>query len=110
MLPSIKMAQILDGITVRDAILKECLPRLAALPRPPGLAVVLAGHNPASEIYVRNKVKASAELGIYSETITPPDTVSTEELVAVGQEVEPRSGDDSMPPQKSPSRPDGGKS
>jgi methylenetetrahydrofolate dehydrogenase (NADP+)/methenyltetrahydrofolate cyclohydrolase len=77
------MAQILDGARVRDAILDECRPRLAALPRPPGLAVVLVGHNPASEIYVRNKVKACAELGIHSETLSPPDTVSTGELLDI---------------------------
>lgn len=76
------MAQILDGVRVRDAIQNECRPRIAALPRPPGLAVMLAGHDPASEIYVRNKVKACAELGIYSEKLTPPDTVSTDELLA----------------------------
>lgn len=45
--------------------------------------MVLAGHNPASEIYVRSKIKACAELGIYSEKITPADTATTEELVAV---------------------------
>jgi len=77
------MAQILDGVRVRDAILEECRPRVAALPRPPGLAVVLVGHDPASEIYVRNKVKACAELGIHSETLTPPDSVSTAELLAM---------------------------
>jgi methylenetetrahydrofolate dehydrogenase (NADP+)/methenyltetrahydrofolate cyclohydrolase len=77
------MAQILDGLRVRDKILDECRPRVAALRRPPGLAVVLVGHNPASEIYVRNKVKASADLGIYSETLTPPDSVSTAELLAM---------------------------
>ncbi len=77
------MAQILDGVRVRDAILDECRPRVAALRRPPGLAVVLVGHNPASEIYVRNKVKACADLGIYSETLTPPDSVSTAELLAI---------------------------
>jgi len=76
------MAQILDGLRVRDAIQNECRPRIAALPRPPGLAVILAGHDPASEIYVRNKVKACAELGIYSEKLTPPDTVSTAELLS----------------------------
>ena len=65
------MALILDGNRVRDEILEECRPRVAALSRPPGLAVILAGHNPASEVYVRNKVKACAELGIYSETLTP---------------------------------------
>ena len=44
----------------------------------PGLAVVLVGHDPASEIYVRNKIKTCGELGIYSEKITPPDSLSTE--------------------------------
>ena len=49
----------------------------------PGLAVVLAGHNPASEIYVRGKVKACEEVGLYSETLTPPDSATTEELLAL---------------------------
>lgn len=78
------MPQILDGILVRDAILSELKPKvdgLAARFRAPGLAVVLAGHNPASEIYVRNKIKACQSLGIYSETLTPPDSVTTEELI-----------------------------
>ncbi|HLM98599.1 MAG TPA: bifunctional methylenetetrahydrofolate dehydrogenase/methenyltetrahydrofolate cyclohydrolase FolD [Bryobacteraceae bacterium] len=80
------MPQILDGNRVRDEIKNECRPRverLAALKRPPGLAVVLVGHDPASEIYVRNKVKTSHELGIHSETLTPPESVSTEELLAI---------------------------
>ena len=80
------MAQILDGNRVRDEIKSELKPRveaLAAAGRPPGLAVVLAGNNPASEIYVRNKIKACHDLGIYSESITPPDTVSTEEMLEV---------------------------
>jgi methylenetetrahydrofolate dehydrogenase (NADP+)/methenyltetrahydrofolate cyclohydrolase len=80
------MPQILDGNRVRDDIMSELKPRVAALAarlRPPGLAVVLAGHNPASEIYVRNKVKACQDLGIRSETLTPPDSVSTEELLAM---------------------------
>lgn len=84
------MARILDGSRVRDAILEECRPRVAALSRPPGLAVILAGHNPASEVYVRNKVKACAELGIYSETLTPPDSVTTAELVAMVQALNAR--------------------
>jgi methylenetetrahydrofolate dehydrogenase (NADP+)/methenyltetrahydrofolate cyclohydrolase len=79
-----EMPQILDGIRVRDAILSELKPRvdaLAARGRGPGLAVVLAGNNPASEVYVRNKIKACQGLGIYSETLTPPDSVTTEELL-----------------------------
>ena len=47
----------------------------------PGLAVVLVGHNPASEVYVRGKVKSSGEVGIFSEQHTPPETVSTEALL-----------------------------
>src|SRR5258708_18851983 len=54
---------------------------LIAAGRRPGLAVILAGHNPASEIYVRNKVKACEQLQIHSEKLTPPDTVTTEELL-----------------------------
>jgi methylenetetrahydrofolate dehydrogenase (NADP+)/methenyltetrahydrofolate cyclohydrolase len=79
------MAQILDGNRVRDEIKEELKPRVAALTsrsRPPGLAVILAGHNPASEIYVRGKVKACHDLGIRSETLAPPETVTTEELLA----------------------------
>jgi len=63
--------------------LKPRVAALAAKGRLPGLAVVLVGHNPASEIYVRNKIKACRDLGIHSESITPPDSISTEELLAV---------------------------
>ena len=87
------MPDILNGNRVRDEILAELKPRveqLAAQGRPPGLAVVLAGHDPGSQIYVRNKVKACAGLGIYSETITPPDSVTTEELLAVVRQLNAR--------------------
>src|SRR5262249_48282872 len=81
------MAQILDGALVRDRILKELQPRIAALPRPPGLAVVLVGHDPASEIYVRGKVKACGDLGIYSHKLTPSDTISTAEMLGIVEEL-----------------------
>jgi methylenetetrahydrofolate dehydrogenase (NADP+)/methenyltetrahydrofolate cyclohydrolase len=87
------MPQILDGIRVRDAIKAELKPRveaLAAKGRPPGLAVVLAGHNPASEIYVRNKMKACQELGIHSETLTPPESVTNEEILEIVRELNAR--------------------
>jgi len=77
---------ILDGNRVRDEILRKLRPRVAALAsvsRPPGLAVVLVGTDPGSQIYVRNKVKTCADLGIYSESITPADTITTEELLAI---------------------------
>ena len=84
------MPRILDGNRVRDDIKNELKPRIAALAamgRRPGLAVVLVGHNPASEIYVRNKIKACQDLGIYSESITPPDSISTDELLALVEQL-----------------------
>lgn len=80
------MPRILDGVAIRDRILAEAKPRVQHLSltrRPPGLAVVLVGADPASEIYVRNKIKACAELGIHSEKYTPPATSTTEELLAL---------------------------
>lgn len=80
------MPVVLDGLKIRDAILAELKPRVAELVRTrraPGLAVVLVGHDPGSEIYVRNKVKACADLGIASEKLTPPETITTAELLAI---------------------------
>ena len=80
------MPKLLDGKFVRDQILTELRPRIErvrAAGRPPGLAVVLVGHDPASEIYVRNKVKTCEELGIFSEKITPAATSTTEEVLAI---------------------------
>jgi methylenetetrahydrofolate dehydrogenase (NADP+)/methenyltetrahydrofolate cyclohydrolase len=80
------MPRLLDGNRVRDEIKSELKPRvdaLAAHGRPPGLAVVLVGHNPASEIYVRNKIKTCHDLGIHSESIKPPDSITTLELLAI---------------------------
>src|SRR5437899_1558307 len=88
------MAQILDGNPVRDEIYNELRPRVAALAArgcQPGLAVILAGHNPASEVYVRNKVKACRDLGIHSEPITPPDSISTGELLKIVEGLNTRS-------------------
>jgi methylenetetrahydrofolate dehydrogenase (NADP+)/methenyltetrahydrofolate cyclohydrolase len=76
-------AKILDGKTIRDQILSELKPRIAALRRRPGLAVVLVGEDPASQVYVRNKVKASETLGIYSEKIIPDTGISTEALLGI---------------------------
>src|SRR5437763_9162973 len=80
------MPRILDGNRVRDEIKSELMPRveaLAASGRPPGLAVVLVGNDPASEIYVRNKIKTCHDLGIYSESLTPPASITTEDLLAI---------------------------
>jgi methylenetetrahydrofolate dehydrogenase (NADP+) / methenyltetrahydrofolate cyclohydrolase len=77
-------AIILDGKKIAAGIRAEVAAEVAAMAAAglrPGLAVVLVGNNPASEIYVRGKVKSCEELGIYSERHTPPDTVETEELL-----------------------------
>jgi methylenetetrahydrofolate dehydrogenase (NADP+)/methenyltetrahydrofolate cyclohydrolase len=80
------MPTILDGNRVRDRILRDLRPRveaLAAASRPPGLAVVLVGDDPGSHIYVRNKVKACAELGIVSQSLSPPASITTDDLLAI---------------------------
>jgi len=87
-------AKILDGKQVREQILSELRPRIAKLTathRPPGLAVILIGPDPASEIYVRGKIKACGELGIYSEKVTPPETIFTEELLGIIEGLNQRS-------------------
>ncbi|MDY5330414.1 MAG: bifunctional methylenetetrahydrofolate dehydrogenase/methenyltetrahydrofolate cyclohydrolase FolD [Anaerovibrio sp.] len=48
----------------------------------PGLAVIIVGENPASQVYVRNKHKACTELGFYSEGVELPATTTREELLA----------------------------
>jgi methylenetetrahydrofolate dehydrogenase (NADP+) / methenyltetrahydrofolate cyclohydrolase len=79
-------ARILDGNQIASAIRQEVSAEATALATSglrPGLAVVLVGHNPASEIYVRGKVKSSEEVGLYSEKHTPPESSTTEQLLAL---------------------------
>ena len=76
-------ALALDGRKISEQIRQELGPRIEALiqrGRIPGLAVVVVGDNPASQIYVRNKVKACAELGINSFQHSPRALISTDEL------------------------------
>jgi methylenetetrahydrofolate dehydrogenase (NADP+) / methenyltetrahydrofolate cyclohydrolase len=76
--------RILDGTKIANDIKAELVAEVRALTEAgsrPGLAVVLVGHDPGSEIYVRHKVKACEELGIYSEKFTPEDSVTTQELL-----------------------------
>ncbi len=77
---------LLDGnkiaLQIRGEVAAEIESMRAAGIRP-GLAVILVGQNAASEIYVRGKVKSCEELGIYSEKLTPPDTISTQQLLAL---------------------------
>src|ERR1700751_4726756 len=86
-------ATILDGSKIaqdiRSEVAAEVKTMIAAGVRP-GLAVILVGHNPASEIYVRGKVKASEEVGIYSEKLTPLESSTTADLLAVVEELNRR--------------------
>ncbi|MFZ0518799.1 MAG: bifunctional 5,10-methylenetetrahydrofolate dehydrogenase/5,10-methenyltetrahydrofolate cyclohydrolase [Acidobacteriaceae bacterium] len=78
--------QSLDGNAIASAIKAEVaadIQRLHAQGIRPGLTVVMVGNHPASEVYVRNKVKTSAELGMNSELVTPPASVTTEEMLAL---------------------------
>jgi len=78
------MARVLDGAAIASAIKTEIAEEVKALAAQgirPGLAAVLVGHVPASEIYVASKVKTCGELGLYSDLVTPPDTVTTDEML-----------------------------
>ena len=86
-------ALILDGTKIAQNIRAEVAAEVRAMSAAgvrPGLAVVLVGHNPASEIYVRGKVKACDEVGVYSETLTPPESVTTPELLKLIEDLNRR--------------------
>ena len=78
-------AQILDGKVLSEGLRKEIAGRVSRLKEQgvtPGLAVVLVGNDPASEIYVRNKGNGCAETGMYSRTLQMPAETTQEELEA----------------------------
>jgi methylenetetrahydrofolate dehydrogenase (NADP+)/methenyltetrahydrofolate cyclohydrolase len=78
--------RVLDGIAIAAEIKAEVAAEVQALKAAgitPGLAVVLVGHVAASEIYVRSKVKTCAELGLWSEMLTPPESITTGEMLAL---------------------------
>jgi methylenetetrahydrofolate dehydrogenase (NADP+)/methenyltetrahydrofolate cyclohydrolase len=84
---------VLDGIAIAAEIKAELVEQVAALTAAgtqPGLAVILVGSVAASEIYVRSKVKTCGELGIFSEMLTPPESVTTDELLAMVAELNGR--------------------
>ncbi|MFY9950255.1 MAG: bifunctional 5,10-methylenetetrahydrofolate dehydrogenase/5,10-methenyltetrahydrofolate cyclohydrolase [Candidatus Sulfotelmatobacter sp.] len=86
-------ARILDGSRIASDIRAEVSAEVRGMASAgvrPGLAVVLVGHNPASEIYVRGKVKACEEVGIYSEQHTPSETATTGQLLALIQDLNRR--------------------
>ncbi|MBN1298499.1 MAG: bifunctional 5,10-methylenetetrahydrofolate dehydrogenase/5,10-methenyltetrahydrofolate cyclohydrolase [Actinobacteria bacterium] len=79
------MAKIINGTKISADIKNEIKQEVAELERSkgvkPGLAVILVGENPASKVYVANKQKGCAEVGIISEEIKMPETVSTADLL-----------------------------
>jgi methylenetetrahydrofolate dehydrogenase (NADP+)/methenyltetrahydrofolate cyclohydrolase len=86
-------ATILNGTKIASDIRREVAAEVKAMAAGgvrPGLAVVLVGHNPASEIYVRGKVKACEEVGIYSEQLAPAESATTAELLALVKQLNQR--------------------
>jgi len=77
--------RILSGKAVSSAVYKSLEPRIESLIAKkikPGLAVIIAGDNPASKVYVRSKTKKFASLGLHSETIYFPVSVSESEILS----------------------------
>jgi methylenetetrahydrofolate dehydrogenase (NADP+) / methenyltetrahydrofolate cyclohydrolase len=84
------LAKIIDGKGVAAEIRAECKARVAALKRQriqPGLAVILVGSDPASAVYVRNKIRACADVGIRSVKYDFADTVDTDTVLAIIREL-----------------------
>jgi methylenetetrahydrofolate dehydrogenase (NADP+) / methenyltetrahydrofolate cyclohydrolase len=83
-------ARILDGVKIRDQIfteLKDEVRLLTSAGVRPGLAAVLVGDNPASQLYVKSKIAACEQLGLASALLTPPATVNTLDLLAVVEDL-----------------------
>ncbi len=76
-------ARIIDGKAVAAALRAETTARVAGLPFRPGLAVVLVGEDPASQVYVRSKERAAAAMGLAAQTIRLPAETAEAELLAV---------------------------
>ena len=81
------MTTILDGKKLRDKIFENLKTKLDKMPKKPTLAVILAGDDPSSKIYVNNKKKCAEKLGINSIVITYPQNVSEKELLDKIQEL-----------------------
>ncbi|MBR5721801.1 MAG: bifunctional 5,10-methylene-tetrahydrofolate dehydrogenase/5,10-methylene-tetrahydrofolate cyclohydrolase, partial [Clostridia bacterium] len=80
------MAEIIDGKLVAARLREEIRSETASLKasgRAPGLAVILVGEDPASQVYVKNKEKACAEVGFYSEKYLLPENTSEDDLIAL---------------------------
>lgn len=74
-------ANYIDGKAIAKSIREKTKAAVTLLPRKPGLAVVMVGENPASAVYVRNKLRACNEVGIVSIECYMPESASQEELL-----------------------------
>lgn len=77
------MTQLINGKEISASIRAEIKEEVARMKTRPGLAVVLVGNDPASQVYVRNKNRACEEVGFYSEMYTLPEETTREELLAL---------------------------
>lgn len=81
------MSKIIDGKRISGEIRAEIAEKTRELKSArgyaPGLAVIIVGENPASQVYVRNKKRACEEVGFYSESYELPESTSQEELEAL---------------------------
>jgi len=84
---------IIDGKQIAKKLRSSIAEQVTKLDRKPGLAVVLVGDDPASEVYVRNKDNACKEVGFYSEKINKPADITQAELLS---EVERLNKDDKI--------------
>src|ERR1700738_413131 len=83
-------ARLLDGIKIRDEIFAELKSEIARLGKEgirPGLAAVLVGENPASQLYVKSKIAACEQLGLASWMHTPPAVTSTDQMLRLVHEL-----------------------
>jgi methylenetetrahydrofolate dehydrogenase (NADP+)/methenyltetrahydrofolate cyclohydrolase len=76
-------AKIIDGRKVAEELRAELKKKVSKLKQKPGLAVVLVGNNPASEVYVNMKEKKCKDVGFYSKKIILPEETSEEKLLQV---------------------------
>lgn len=92
-------ARILDGNAIRNQIYSELGQEISSLQQAgvrPGLAAVLVGDNPASQLYVKSKIAACEKLGLASFLLTPPATITTAELLALVDDLNHRNDVDGI--------------
>src|SRR5882672_5327440 len=92
-------ARCLDGLKIRDEIFSELKSEIAKLHAQgirPGLAAVLVGENPASQLYVKSKIAACEQLGLESWMHSPPASITTNELLRLVDELNADDGVDGI--------------